>query len=379
MTRPQRRIALSLVLLALGAAGPAASASAARDRSAGRDARLRRALDQVVAAGVPGAVLLVREGGRTIRLTGGWGNLKPRAPMRTGDRFRVGSVTKTFVATVVLQLAGEGRLALEDTVERWLPGVVPNGDRITVRQLLNHTSGLFAFGGDRDFVTQAVRDPLRVWTPREIVAIATAHPPHFPPGAGWSYSDTNYFVPGLIVEAATGRSLGAELRRRILEPLRLRTTSFPTAPDIAGRHAHGYFLRPRQDVTIGSPSVQWAAGALVSNADDLARFFRALLGGRLLGSDLLQLMRTTVAARQLGPGNAYGLGLQKVPEPCGAVWGHTGGSPGYVADALNSKDGEHQVVVLVNATGSLSAAGFFGLPRRAGDAVDRLIYAAYCR
>jgi D-alanyl-D-alanine carboxypeptidase len=324
-------------------------------------------------------VLLARDGDRTIRLTSGNGNLKPRAPMRAGDRFRVGSVTKTFVATVVLQLAGEGRLTLEDTVEHWLPGVVPNGERITVRQLLNHTSGLFAFGGDRDFVTQAVRDPLRAWTPLEIVAIATAHPPHFPPGAGWSYSDTNYYVLGLIVETATGRSLGIELRRRIFAPLRLRATSFPTAPGIAGRHAHGYLLRPPQDVTVGSPSVQWAAGALVSNADDLAHFFRALLGGRLLRSDLLQLMRTTVAARELGPGNAYGLGLQKLPEPCGAVWGHTGGSPGYVADALNSTDGERQVVVLVNATGSLSAAGFFGLPRRAGDAVDRLIHEAYCR
>jgi D-alanyl-D-alanine carboxypeptidase len=378
MTKTYRRSALSLALLALAAATPAMSASPPRDRSAGRHARLQRALNHVVAAGVPGAVLLVREGDRKIRLTSGHGNLKPKTPMRARDRFRVGSITKPFVATVVLQLVAEQKLALEDTVERWLPGVVPNGERITVRQLLDHTSGLFDFGGDPDFVAQAVRDPLRVWTPREIVAIATAHPPTFAPGAGWSYSDTNYFVLGLIVEAATRRSLASELRGRIFTPLRLRATSLPTHPGIAGRHAHGYFLRPLVDVTVGSPSVQWAAGALVSNADDLARFFRALLSGHLLRPHLLRLMKTTVAAPQLGPRYAYGLGLEKVPEPCGAVWGHTGGSPGYVVDALNSKHARRQVVVLVNATGPLSAAGFFGLPRRAAHAVDRLIHTAYC-
>jgi D-alanyl-D-alanine carboxypeptidase len=379
MTETHPKIGLALALVALAAAAPAAPASAARDRSAGRETKLQRGLDHVVAAGVPGAVLLVREGRRTTRYTSGDGRLKPTTPMRARDRFRVGSITKPFVATVVLQLVGEHKLALEDTVERWLPGLVPDGERISVRELLNHTSGLFAFGGDRDFVTRAFRDPLRVWTPREIVAIAAAHPPTFAPGTGWSYSDTNYFVLGMIVEAATGRSLAGELHRRIFAPLRLQATTLPTGPGIAGRHAHGYFLRPLEDVTLGSPSVQWAAGALVSNADDLARFFRALLGGRLLRPDLLQLMTTTVAAPLLGPGNTYGLGLQKLPEPCGALWGHTGGSPGYVADALNSKRGRRQVVVLVNATGPLSAAGLFGLPTRAAHAVDRLIDTAYCR
>ena len=124
--------------------------------------------------------------------------------------------------------------------------------------------------------------------------------------------------------------------------------------------------------------MQWAAGALVSNADDLARFYRALLGGRLLRPDLLRLMETTVAAPQLGPGNACGLGLQRVPEPCGALWGHTGGSPGYVAHALNTRDASRQVVVLVNATGPLSPAGLFGLPTHAARAVERLIHTATC-
>ena len=196
-------------------------------------------------------------------------------------------------------------------------------------------------------------------------AIATAHKPRFAPGAGWSYSDTNYYVLGLIVEAATGHLLAHELRERILVPLRLRGTSFDSAPRITGHYAHGYFLHPLEDVSVGSPSVLWAAGALVSNADDLARFYHALLGGGLVRPDLLRVMETVVTP---APGFSYGLGLQKLREPCGSVWGHTGGSPSYVANALNSKDGQRQIVVLVNGTAaSLSAPvnglQFFHLPK----------------
>jgi D-alanyl-D-alanine carboxypeptidase len=368
-----------IALLALVAAFTATVAGAALEPAEAREPGLQRALDNLVAAGVPGAVLLVREGGRTIRLTSGYGNLKPRTPVRATDRFRVGSITKAFVATVVLQLVGEKKLSLTDTVERWLPGVIPNGERITMRHLLNHTSGLFDYGGDRKWLEAAYRDPLRRWTPREIVAVATAHMPHFVPGAGWSYSNTNYFVVGLIVEAATGRKLESELRRRIFAPLRLRATSLDTVPRIAGPHAHGYFVGPLEDVTVGSPSYVWAAGALVSTADDVARFFRALLGGRLLRPDLLRAMETTVAD---APGFSYGLGVQNVATPCGVSWGHSGGSPGYSVDSYNSKNGARQVVVFVNGTERL-ALGLpnfrsFDIPRRAELAFERLIETAYC-
>jgi D-alanyl-D-alanine carboxypeptidase len=368
-------------LLALVTAVAATACGREPERAATREPELQRALDGLVAAGVPGAVLLVRDGDVTLRLASGYGNVKPRMKMRAGDRFRVGSITKAFVATLVLQLVDERKLSLEDTIERWLPSVVPNGKRITVRQLLNHTSGLFNYTEDSEFVAAAFRDPLRVWRPREIVAIATAHKPYFAPGAGWRYADTNYYVLGLIVEAATRRPLGSELRHRIFAPQRLRATTFDNAARIAERHAHGYFLRPLEDVSVGSPSVDWAAGGLVSNADDLARFFRALLGGRLLAPDLLRAMETMVTPT---PGWSYGLGLQRLREPCGAAWGHTGANAGYDAHALNSKDGRRQVVVLVNATAGLLSApvkGFqaFGLPKRASDAVDRLIQTAYCR
>jgi D-alanyl-D-alanine carboxypeptidase len=165
-----------------------------------------------------------------------------------------------------------------------------------------------------------------------------------------------------------------------LAPLRLRATSFDTAPRIAGRHAHGYFLRPFEDVTVGSPSIVWASGALVSNADDLAGFFRALLGGRLLRPDLLRAMETMIAGTSEF---SYGLGLQKMSTPCGAAWGHTGGMPGYNAYALNSKSGRRQIVVLVNASDLLSPGlknfKSFDLPRRAQPAYERLMETAFCR
>src|SRR5262245_50277019 len=169
-------------------------------------------LDEVVSDGVPGAILLVRDGDRTVRLTSGSARLAPRVRMEPNDRFRAGSITKSFVSTVVLELVGEGKLALSDTVERRLPGLVPNGDHITVRQLLNHTSGLYNYTDDPDLLralTNLSSD--RVFKPEELLAMATSHPPLFKPGARWSYSNTNYIVLGLIVEAVTGKPLEQEL------------------------------------------------------------------------------------------------------------------------------------------------------------------------
>ena len=376
MLRPTLRQLVSAAGVAGAAAALALPAGAARPSD---ERQLQRSLDRLVASGVPGAVLLVRRGNRTVRLTSGYGDLRQKTPMRPGDLFRVGSITKAFVATVVLQLVAEQKLALDDTVERWLPGLLQDGRRITLRQLLGHRSGLFDYGGDDKFLAAAFGNPARRWAPRELVAIASAHRPYFPPGAGWAYSNTNYVVVGLIVEAATHRPLAGELARRIFVPLGLRATRFDDAYRMAGPHAHGYFLAPLLDVSDGRLSYVWAAGALVSNADDLARFFRALLGGRLVRADLLKAMETPVGRTSEF---AYGLGLEKMPGPCGVLWGHTGGSPGYVADALNSKDGRRQVVVLVNATASLSRSTkhfrSFALPGRALPAYDRLVRAAYC-
>ena len=340
-----------------------------------RRSSLQRQMDALVAAGVPGVVVLVHGKNGTLRLASGHSNLARKTPMRVTDRFRVGSITKSFVATVVLQLVGEGKLSLDDTVEHWLPGVVPNGDKITLRNLLSHRSGLYDYLSDPRVLKPYLSGNFGYrWTPRRLVAVSASHKPLFAPGTTTSYSNTNYIVLGLIVEKATGNSIGAELKRRIFAPLQLRSTSLDTSPRMRPPYAHGYLVQGKQlqDVTAVSPSYAWTAGAIVSTADDLARFYRALLGGRLLGAHELRAMET--------PKNGYGLGLARTPLPqswgCGgARWGHDGALAAYNSIALNSKDGKKQMVVLVN---SLTLDDKVG-DAKAQQALLRLFKTALCR
>jgi D-alanyl-D-alanine carboxypeptidase len=321
---------------------------------------LQQALDKLVADGVPGAIALRREGAKEWRAASGVADLKTKEPIRATDRFRIGSITKSFVSTVVLQLAGERRLTLDDTVARWLPGVVPNGDSITVRQLLNHTSGLYDYT-DIPFSLQLLREPLRTWRPSELVQLAMAHPPLFPPGTSWSYSNTNYILLGLII-AAVDRvpaqlqmaSPALEVYRRIIGPRRLWHTSFPlTDPDIHGRHAHGYLIDPPPelglptilDTTRFNPSWAWTAGAIISTLDDVADFYRALFTGRLLGAAQQRDLESTVPTKA---GDEYGLGVTKLQMPCGPAWAHDGGTPSHFNIALTSPDGSRQAALMLN-------------------------------
>jgi D-alanyl-D-alanine carboxypeptidase len=225
-----------------------------------------------------------------------------------------------------------------------------------VRQLLNHTAGVpeYALIPKRDLY-RGIR--FRSWTPRGLVGLVADQPQMFPAGSAWSYSNTGYVLAGLIVEAVTGHSLGDELAQRIFRPLRLRDTYFPVNfPFLVGPHARGYSLDldddlspiegPLLDVTVYNPSAIWAAGNIVSNEEDLARFFRALLGGRLLSGTLLAEMKRPVEA---GPGFGYGLGLPVVDTPCGTLFGHEGGVPGFANWLLNSEDASRQFGVMINA------------------------------
>jgi D-alanyl-D-alanine carboxypeptidase len=337
--------------VALGVLAQGASAAP------GDTAALQKALDQVVAAGTPGALLLVRDGNKTTRIASGLANVAGKVPARPDDRFRIGSITKTFVATVVLQLVGEGKLSLDDTVDDVLPGKLRGGAAITVRQLLQQTSGLHDYLSDPKVIAPYLRGNLGyVWTPQKLLALANAHSANFAPGTKWEYSNTNYLVLGLIVEAVTGNPLAAELRRRVFEPAGLRSTTFDSKPTIAGRHMHGYVLDNKKlsDASVISPTPAWAAGAITGTAEDVARFFRALLQGRLLKADLLAEMQKTRPMDS--PGDAYGLGLWRTPAmrlsatpfPCGPAWGHNGNYVGYQTNAFNSRDGKRQFVLFVN-------------------------------
>jgi D-alanyl-D-alanine carboxypeptidase len=313
--------------------------------------RLRQIVRGLVADGAPGAFAVVRSPSGIRRAASGFANLAPKAQLRPADRFRVASVTKTFVATVVLQLAAERRLGLDDPVERWLPGVVPHGNAISLRELLDHTSGLFDYDEDQAWIAARFADPGREWSPQELVAVATSHEPLFAPGTSWTYSNTNYVLLGLVVEAVTGRSLADELQARVFEPLDLDSTSFPAGTALEGRFAHGYFVsRPPLpppsgtliDVsTILSPSA-WGAGQIVSNAVDVTRFFAALLRGRLLPAAQLETMKAEVVP------HGYGLGLRISHTSCGEAFGHDGDVPGYRNVVWSSADGRRVVSLMVN-------------------------------
>jgi D-alanyl-D-alanine carboxypeptidase len=368
----------ALALMPVSAAHPAVAAARDATPPPPAAAGLQQLLDQIVAGGAPGAIGLVRRNGTTVRAASGVADVATHRAMQVDDRFRVGSITKTFVATVVLQLVGEGRLRLTDPVQRWLPGLVPNGRHITVRQLLNHTSGLFNYTDDPRVLAPYLEqhNPDFVWRPRQLVAIATSHPPLFAPGTAWSYSNTNYILLGLIVEAATGTDLGRQLRHRIFGPLRLRATTFPvTSPSIRGRHAHGYANfdpgGPLTDTTRMSASWAWAAGSIVSTVDDVARFYRALLGGRVLRPDLLAAMKTTVATGDPG-GFRYGLGILTGDAPCAAIWGHNGDYLGYFDWAITSDSTDRQVVLMMNLDDEVNT------PPAADEALTTALLTSYC-
>jgi D-alanyl-D-alanine carboxypeptidase len=342
----------SLMLSAVPAqAAPPEPMSTSDDAHAGLDG----ALDDVVEAGVPGILVQVKDpraGAR--RYAAGVNDLATGTALRPTARFRVGSITKTFIATIVLQLAGERRLKLDEPVARRLPGLVANEDRVSVRQLLNHTSGLPDYTADPELFAGIMKN--RVWAPQELVALAERQRQQFAPGTAFGYSNTNYIVAGLLIQAVTGHPLALELDRRIFSPLHLDDTSFPAEKSsVPGYHAHGYIStetnptpdgRPL-DVTGYNPSHAWAAGAIVSDAADLSDFYRALMTGELLDRALLRQMKTTVAMDPNDPNSTfrYGLGLQRVDDDCGANWGHDGAIFGFQNNAYWNARTDRSVVI----------------------------------
>ncbi|WP_344071680.1 serine hydrolase domain-containing protein [Streptomyces crystallinus] len=290
--------------------------------------------------------------------------------LKAGDEFRMGSNTKTMMATLVLQLVAQDRLALTDPVEKWLPGRVPDGRAITLRMLLNHTSGLRDYTEDPAILPSIMGQDQRGWTSRELLALGVRHDPLFPPGSSWAYSNTNYAAIGAVLEEATGRSLAELVRDRIARPLGLRHTYYATDAAWHGPHARGQepdaaHMPPgvpteyrdfagahrdgQVDVSDNNPSWGGAAGAVVSSAGDWHTFFTALMSGRLLPAAQLAQMRTAVPVFPDQPdGPGYGLGIATVPTPCGRVWSHDGGIPGYFSFHATDSTGSRTAAMLVS-------------------------------
>ncbi|MEV6073438.1 serine hydrolase domain-containing protein [Nocardia sp. NPDC052001] len=312
---------------------------------------LRAALGEGVGGlGYPGAIGLIRRGDQVRRVGVGVGDLVAGTAADPGAPVRIGSITKMFVATVLLQLIGEGKVGLDDTVERWLPGVVRGnghaGERIRVRHLLENTSGLVSY--DRDPVFSALYaadvDPARVWEPRELVQISTASPPYADPGVKQVYSNTDFVLAAMVIEAATGRSAEAEIQSRIVTPLGLRHTFFPRSPEAGPDWMRGYFLV--RDVSISNPTIHGAAGAMVSTLDDLAVFAGAQQDGRLLAPAQLSLLRSTF--HEQGRDTGFAMGIYRWDSPCGPVWLKYGAVLGYFSAVATSDSGDKQVVLAAN-------------------------------
>ncbi|MCG7203249.1 serine hydrolase domain-containing protein [Streptomyces arenae] len=331
-------LALSAAALVLTAAPPATarpSPSSPPGRCAA-PAEVRRALTELTSGDhITGASVLADGPCGRWTAASGTADLRTGRPMNTTDRLRVGSVTKTFTATVVLQLAAEHRLSLDTSVDHYLPGLIDahgyDGRRITVRQLLRHTSGLPDYLDAPEW-EHPERLRHRHFAPRELIERALELPR---PEGTWHYATTNYLLLGLIVRQVTGHAPEAETSRRIIAPLGLRDTYWPgDETRIRGRYSHSYFTGEdgrRVDGTDWNTSFGGVGGALVSTQADLLRFATALFGGRLLPPRELTEMRRTVAADpdRLWPGARYGLGLISSPLTCGGVWwGHAGTVPG---------------------------------------------------
>lgn len=332
--------AVAVGVMTMGALAPPAASAAARPHT------VQRGLNALVHTdGVPAALASVKDrGGRTRAYTAGVGDLATGAKVPRDGQVRVGSNTKTITAVVVLQLVGEGKIGLDAPVDAYLRGLVGgdgiDGRQITVRQLLQHTSGLPNY-------SKYLSDDIRYYDPRELLDLALQHKADFAPGTNWAYSNTNYLVAGLIVQKVTGRSLAEEIDQRVIQRIGLRHTYFPAPGEemIRERHPRGYYQdsagAPLVDATEWDPSWAWAAGQMVSTNSDLNRFFSALLAGRLLPKAQLEQMRTTVPASYPFPAGArYGLGLVSTPLSCGGVyWGHGGSMTGYETRGGVTEDG----------------------------------------
>lgn len=318
--------------------------------------RLRALLHRLTTTdGSPGALVALRDRSGSTVLTSGVADVRRHTPVRADSRFRIGSMTKPFVATVVLQLVGEGRVVLDAPVERYLPGVVRghgnDGRKITVRQLLQHTSGL------SDYLNHLkpqdiIDDPLAHRDTRDLVRLALAHRPDFAPGTDVRYSSTGYLLAGMLIERVTGHTYGQEIRRRVIEPLHLRRTSVPgDAPGISGPHPRGYVRTgkdaPLKDITALNPTFAGPSGSMISNGADMNRFMDALVRGKLLRpAQLRQMMKTRPTGSP--DGGAYGLGLESHPLPCGGLaWGYDGGVPGYQTIGAVTVDGR-QATAMAN-------------------------------
>ena len=331
---------------------------------------LRQAIANLPDGDVTGAMVRVSGADGNWVGTSGVADIRTGAPVPVDARFRIGSMTKVFTATVVLQLAAEGRVDLDRPVQHYLPRLLPDGvyAPITVRQLLNFTHGLPGVPVPQKDPTWFFENRYRRFSPRELVGLALPAGPRFEPGTQQEYGNIGYLVAGLLIEKVTGRPYGEEVHARILRPLHLRDTSVPGHDvTIPGPHAHGYEVvaaeagggcpdgatayqgRCLVDITVASQSVPWAAGEMISTTADMDRFLVALFKGRLLPRAQLEEMFTIPDVPDAEGGRAsYGAGLSRYVVNGITLWGKTGDRHGYNNGMGATRDLRRRLIYSVN-------------------------------
>jgi D-alanyl-D-alanine carboxypeptidase len=359
--KPGRRLITVAVVGALLTTGALATPAAAQDGALDRQA-LRQSLDAVHEAGMYGIYADVRDGAQEWKGASGVADVATGRPVHPDMRQRIGSITKSFTSVAILQQVARGAVDLDAPLSRYLPGLVPGerGDKITVRMVLNHTSGIDdyiggAFPSLLEGSTASLDDNrFRTFAPRELVSFALAVPQTREPGATPGvYANTNYIIAGLLLEKVTGVTAEDYITRNVIDRAGLKNTSFPKTPHIPGPHSKAYeswygYIDPPRDYSVYNMSWAWTAGAIVSTAEDLDRFYRALLGGRLIDRARLADMQTTVPVRAGGALLNYGLGLYAADLPCGRFWGHDGAVFGMGTFAMTRADGRRQTAFGMN-------------------------------
>jgi len=313
---------------------------------------LKATIQTLVDNGYPGALAAKTDkDGNAVGATAGKGNLSTgEAPPLDGE-VRIASNTKTFVAVLIMKMVEEGKVKLDEPIDAYLPGIVKgqgvDGKKITVRQLLQHTSGLPEFGdGQLDYF--AIRNDYV--SPRDVLDGVLSRPAQFAPGAKFQYNNANYVILGLLAERVAKRPIAEQIEAKIVKPLGLKHTYMPGLGEkaIRGKHPHGYHTRDGkpgklEDITEADPSWEWAAGSMISTPSELNKFMQSVFDGSLLSQASIAEMKKSVPAPEMG--GEYGLGLIGHKSSCGVVWGHSGNNPGYHSLSAVGPDGTAATIV----------------------------------
>ncbi|GAB4527283.1 MAG: hypothetical protein Tsb0020_44840 [Haliangiales bacterium] len=321
------------------------------------DAALAATLADTTRSGGTAAAVITPECGLW---EGAVGSAGDDEPLTADHLLRVGSVTKTFVAATTLSLVADGALELDATIDTWAPDI-PNAEQITIRQLLNHTSGIYNYTDDEAFLLGALGDPTVEYTPQQLVDVSRAHEPLFEPGADWHYSNTNYIVLGMIIESVTGNPAAVEIRARLLDPQSLTNTFLVDDEALVGTLADGFGPDGAVLTDALNSTAAWTAGAMVSTAGDLASWASELYGGRVLAPLHLDDMLRFVATQ--GVGFSYGLGVMSMDASVAEteLVGHGGAIPGYRAEMFYLPALDSSVVTIVNSEAGDSSAALAAL------------------